>query len=83
MTDTQWNVNMADAPRDGRSVWLHDPDGGTFLMKWNPEMTNPIFCPFDKEGIWVALDGSFTWGTGIDGKSGPTGWLSLSERTHD
>lgn len=61
------------APKDGTVIIVSDPDCGDFPMRWNSNVQNAFFCP-GETGMWEAPDKSMTWGTGLDGKSGPTRW---------
>ena len=61
------------APRDGTIILVSAPDCGEFLMRWSDTATNELFCPCEV-GMFEALDGSFTWGGGLDGTSGPEFW---------
>lgn len=73
--DDSW-MDIQSVPRDGRIVWVHDDDAGTFPMVWNPIGSNSVFQP-DPVGIWETPDGSMTWSE--DGGYGPTKWCPYVE----
>ena len=66
---------LATAPKDGMPVVVYDPDCGAFLMKWDDDFVNPLVN--NPPGIWIAVDGSFTWDVSRD--AGPTKWLPRDE----
>lgn len=68
--DDAW-MDIQSVPRDGRLVWVGDPEAGKFVMRWNAIGNNDIFQP-DPVGIWEAPDDSMTWSE--DGGFGPTFW---------
>ncbi len=70
---------IASAPRD-RDIYVAHPDCGCFAVRWDEGATNEYLCP-GEVGIWVALDGSMTWGTGLDKENGPDRWCEIHEST--
>ncbi len=61
---------MSTAPKDGTAVILGDDDVGEYIMRWMPTARNSLFLRV--RGMWVALDGSFTWIDDLD--NGPEYW---------
>lgn len=66
---------IATAPKDGRTIIVGDDDVGEFVMRWNPDCTNPVFAG-GVVGMWEMADGSATWteGNGF----GPSYWRHLN-----
>ncbi len=73
MSDWQ---EIDSAPKDGRPLRLSWFEGGVlqewFLMKWDANAENGLFPGI--KGMWVAIDGSFTWNDHPTLGGGPTHW---------
>lgn len=69
MTDDDFR-SIDTAPRDGTLIEVHDPDCGTFPMRWNPTAKNGLFPGV--VGMWSSPSGDVTWNE-ADG-FGPTMW---------
>ena len=65
-------IPIASAPRDGSTVFVGSASNGIFPMKWEPEAVHPVT---GRQGIWVAIDGSFIWSE-YEG-DGPSGWRPI------
>jgi len=71
---------IATAPKCGKVICVAHPDAGCFPMVWDSLATNSVFCP-GEVGMWRSVEKNFTWGTGIDGESGPDRWCEIHEST--
>lgn len=62
------------APRDGRTIWLHHEDVGTWAMQWAHIQRNGLFP--GQVGMWVCPRGTMTW---RDGEDGPSHWFEKED----
>lgn len=69
MTDDDFRP-IDTAPRDGTLIEIHDPDSGTFPMRWDAQFRNGFFP--NVTGMWVSPSGDLTWNEA--GGYGPTKW---------
>lgn len=63
------------APKDGTVIVVGHDDVGEFVMKWAPSVLNLLVGPTPR-GMWLAVDGSFTWDDSRD--AGPDYWRPAS-----
>ena len=70
---------IATAPKCGKTIYVAHPDAGAYPMIWDNQATHWVSS--GEVGMWRSVAGKFTWGTGIDGESGPDRWCEIDEST--
>lgn len=69
-------MTIDTAPKTGIPIqltWMEDGEPqDRFIMRWDPDFTNGLFPGV--VGMWVTIDGAFTWNDHPEHGGGPTHW---------